>query len=108
MDRVPSQRPDSFGRFGQFGGKYVPETLMYALTQLEAAFHSLASDEEFQVFLLNFALKFAFFSHLINPTWAYQAIFPLLQSLTKHKMKSHIERLKDELEFDQKFVFFFI
>ncbi|XP_057736762.1 tryptophan synthase beta chain 2, chloroplastic [Arachis stenosperma] len=43
-----SQRPDSSGRFGRFGGKYVPETLMFALTELEAAFHSLASDEDFQ------------------------------------------------------------
>ena len=43
------QRPDSFGRFGKFGGKYVPETLMHALTELEAAFHSLSADEDFQV-----------------------------------------------------------
>ncbi|GAU20529.1 hypothetical protein TSUD_130870 [Trifolium subterraneum] len=42
------QRPDSFGRFGKFGGKYVPETLMHALTELEASFHSLAGDEAFQ------------------------------------------------------------
>eukprot|EP00262_Sarcandra_glabra_P000642 TRINITY_DN1077_c0_g1_i1.p1 TRINITY_DN1077_c0_g1~~TRINITY_DN1077_c0_g1_i1.p1 ORF type:complete len:483 (+),score=75.46 TRINITY_DN1077_c0_g1_i1:37-1485(+) len=42
------QRPDSFGRFGKFGGKYVPETLMYALTELESAFRSLAGDEDFQ------------------------------------------------------------
>ncbi|TKY46828.1 Tryptophan synthase beta chain 2 [Spatholobus suberectus] len=42
------QRPDSFGRFGKFGGKYVPETLMHALTELEAAFYSLTADEEFQ------------------------------------------------------------
>lgn len=42
------QRPDSFGRFGRFGGKYVPETLMAALTELEAAFESLATDHEFQ------------------------------------------------------------
>lgn len=46
---VGFQRPDSFGRFGKFGGKYVPETLMYALSELESAFHSLAGDEEFQV-----------------------------------------------------------
>ena len=46
------QRPDSFGRFGKFGGKYVPETLMHALSQLEAAFYSLAADEEFQVLSL--------------------------------------------------------
>ncbi|XP_051133934.1 tryptophan synthase beta chain 1 [Andrographis paniculata] len=42
------QRPDSFGRYGKFGGKYVPETLMYALTELEAAFNALSTDEEFQ------------------------------------------------------------
>lgn len=45
------QRPDSFGRFGKFGGKYVPETLMHALSELESAFHSLAADEGFQVLL---------------------------------------------------------
>ncbi|KAL6999335.1 tryptophan synthase [Sarracenia purpurea var. burkii] len=50
VERDPAvlQRPDSFGRFGKFGGKYVPETLMYALTELESAFHSLAGDQEFQ------------------------------------------------------------
>jgi hypothetical protein len=42
-------RPDAMGRFGRFGGKYVPETLMHALTELEAAFHALATDDEFQV-----------------------------------------------------------
>ncbi|PKA52676.1 Tryptophan synthase beta chain 2, chloroplastic [Apostasia shenzhenica] len=40
--------PDSFGRFGKFGGKYVPETLMYALSELESAFLSLSKDEAFQ------------------------------------------------------------
>lgn len=42
-------RPDSFGRFGKYGGKYVPETLMHALTELETAFHALAHDDDFQV-----------------------------------------------------------
>ncbi|WVY94657.1 hypothetical protein V8G54_033745 [Vigna mungo] len=45
---VHSQRPDSFGRFGRFGGKYVPETLISALAELESAFNSVASDEHFQ------------------------------------------------------------
>ncbi|KAK9084866.1 hypothetical protein Sjap_025277 [Stephania japonica] len=40
--------PDSFGRFGKYGGKYVPETLMHALTELELAFQGLAADGEFQ------------------------------------------------------------
>ena len=43
------KRPDSFGRFGKFGGKYVPETLMHALSELETAFYSLATDDDFQV-----------------------------------------------------------
>lgn len=55
---VGFQRPDSFGRFGKFGGKYVPETLMYALSELESAFHSLAGDEEFQVY--EFVLELVF------------------------------------------------
>lgn len=43
------QRPDVLGRFGKFGGKYVPETLMCALSELESAFHKLANDQDFQV-----------------------------------------------------------
>jgi tryptophan synthase beta chain len=41
-------RPDALGRFGQFGGKYVPETLMPALTELEAAFYEYRDQSEFQ------------------------------------------------------------
>ena len=42
------QLPDALGRFGQFGGKYVPETLMPALSELEAAFHKYRQDSDFQ------------------------------------------------------------
>jgi tryptophan synthase beta chain len=42
------QRPDALGRFGQFGGKYVPETLMPALAELEAAFYQYWQEAEFQ------------------------------------------------------------
>ncbi|NJR38513.1 MAG: tryptophan synthase subunit beta [Leptolyngbyaceae cyanobacterium CSU_1_4] len=42
------QRPDALGRFGQFGGKYVPETLMPALAELEAAFYQYWQESEFQ------------------------------------------------------------
>ncbi|KAL5972730.1 tryptophan synthase [Asimina triloba] len=48
MEDKVLQRPDSFGRFGKFGGKYVPETLMHALSELETAFQSLAGDVDFQ------------------------------------------------------------
>lgn len=42
------QRPDTLGRFGQFGGKYVPETLMPALAELEEAFYRFRNEEGFQ------------------------------------------------------------
>lgn len=43
-----SSQPDALGRFGQFGGKYVPETLMPALLELEQAFYQYRDDEGFQ------------------------------------------------------------
>ena len=41
-------RPDKLGRFGRFGGKYVPETLMPALLELEEAFYTYRHEAEFQ------------------------------------------------------------
>ncbi len=43
-----STTPDTFGRFGKFGGKYVPETLMPALTELETAYQKYRNDADFQ------------------------------------------------------------
>lgn len=40
--------PDQYGRFGKFGGKFVPETLMNALTQLEKDYLRLQQDADFQ------------------------------------------------------------
>lgn len=47
---IPSlqQRPDLQGRFGQFGGKYVPETLMPALAELEQSFYQYRDEAVFQ------------------------------------------------------------
>jgi tryptophan synthase beta chain len=45
---LATNRPDALGRFGRFGGKYVPETLMPALTELEAAFQHYSQDVAFQ------------------------------------------------------------
>ena len=42
------QMPDDAGRFGPFGGKYVPETLMAALEELEIAYAQAQKDSEFQ------------------------------------------------------------
>jgi tryptophan synthase beta chain len=46
--QLTAQMPDALGRFGQFGGKYVPETLMPALSELEAAFYQYRQDAGFQ------------------------------------------------------------
>jgi tryptophan synthase beta chain len=47
-EQLTAQQPDALGRFGQFGGKYVPETLMPALIELEAAFYQCRRDPDFQ------------------------------------------------------------
>eukprot|EP00898_Chlorokybus_atmophyticus_P002738 jgi/Chlat1/3465/Chrsp23S03665 len=44
----PLQRPDSNGRYGPYGGKYVPETLIFALTELEGVYAKAKDEPEFQ------------------------------------------------------------
>lgn len=39
--------PDVKGRFGDFGGKFVPETLMYPLEEIEQALHAAMMDDSF-------------------------------------------------------------
>ncbi|HEY5650416.1 MAG TPA: tryptophan synthase subunit beta [Acidimicrobiia bacterium] len=41
------ERPDAQGRFGEFGGRFAPETLMPALAETERAFDEAWSDPEF-------------------------------------------------------------
>jgi tryptophan synthase beta chain len=43
--------PDERGRYGTFGGKFVPESLMMALAELEAAYEQSRNDSEFQAAL---------------------------------------------------------
>jgi tryptophan synthase beta chain len=40
--------PDAFGRFGPFGGRYVPETLMVALEELEGAWADAWQDPAYR------------------------------------------------------------
>jgi tryptophan synthase beta chain len=40
--------PDIHGRFGPYGGRYVPETLMAALAQLTAEYNKARTDADFQ------------------------------------------------------------
>src|SRR5580693_2935926 len=45
---VISQVPNSAGRFGSFGGRYVPETLTRALDELAAEYEKARVDKDFQ------------------------------------------------------------
>lgn len=48
MPALTATVPDSLGRFGPFGGRYVPETLMFALRQLTEQYEHACEDPEFQ------------------------------------------------------------
>ena len=66
--KTVSQAPDKRGRYGDYGGKFVPETLMVALEELEAAYRSYRDDGEFQR-ELDFLLK----TYVGRPTPLYFA-----------------------------------
>ena len=40
--------PDTGGHFGPYGGRFVPETLMSPLEELEQAYRQACADPEFQ------------------------------------------------------------
>ncbi|GAC1469282.1 MAG: tryptophan synthase subunit beta [Isosphaeraceae bacterium] len=46
-----TQLPDALGRFGSFGGRFVPETLMDALNQMDEAYAQAQADPSFQATL---------------------------------------------------------
>src|SRR5437870_8810535 len=48
MPVATSSVPDTQGRFGPYGGRFVPETLMYALRQLTEHYENAREDAEFQ------------------------------------------------------------
>ena len=49
MEKVAATTlPDANGRFGEYGGRYVPETLMHPLQELEDEYFRAQNDPEFQ------------------------------------------------------------
>ncbi|MFH1245883.1 MAG: tryptophan synthase subunit beta [Candidatus Omnitrophota bacterium] len=51
--------PDKRGYFGTFGGKFVPETLMKALEELEQGYNAVRRDKKFQEELNYFLTQYA-------------------------------------------------
>ena len=74
----PSVRPEAQGRFGRYGGQYVPETLMPALAELEQAAAEAWKDSAFKA-ELNRLLK----SYVGRATPLYEA-----ERLTAHYRRS--------------------
>lgn len=48
MTTILSDVPDASGRFGEFGRRFVPETLMHALEELTQEYEKAKQDESFQ------------------------------------------------------------
>ena len=55
---VAENLPDATGHFGPFGGRYVPETLMHPLQELEAEYFRAQHDPEFQQELSYYLTEF--------------------------------------------------
>ncbi|MRX70992.1 tryptophan synthase subunit beta [Bacillus lacus] len=53
------QYPDERGRYGDFGGKFVPETLMQPLKEIEDAFRASREDPAFQIEYLNMLKEYS-------------------------------------------------
>ncbi len=41
-------QPDTLGQYGKYGGRYIPETLMHAVIELEEAYETVKEDPAFQ------------------------------------------------------------
>ena len=51
--------PDKTGHFGEFGGRYVPETLIYALDELEREYKAARRDKKFRRELAYYLTEYA-------------------------------------------------
>src|ERR1700726_2969455 len=59
MSSIAQLAPDSRGRFGPYGGRYVPETLVAPLEELEQAYELARKDPKFQSELDSLLKNFA-------------------------------------------------
>lgn len=81
------QQPDNKGFYGDFGGQFVPETLMYAVKELTQIYEEAKNDPEFQV-TLDYYLK----QYVGRETPLYYA-----DNLTKHLGGAKIYLKREDL-----------
>src|SRR5579863_3749 len=77
--------PDARGRFGSYGGKFVPESLMAALTELESAYQQSLTDEAFQA-----ELREQLHSFVGRPTTLHYV--PRFSALVGQNVKVYLKR----------------
>ena len=60
MEQIQSSvsMPNAAGRFGEFGGRFVPETLMPALLELEESYNHFKNDPDFQAELKHYLREY--------------------------------------------------
>jgi len=75
------------GRFGKFGGQYVPETLMPALIELDQAFLDIQSDKNFQ----------DSFAKLLRDYVGRPSPLQVAENLTSHFAKAKILLKREDL-----------
>ncbi|NOY89493.1 MAG: tryptophan synthase subunit beta [FCB group bacterium] len=56
MENKDKKRPNKKGRFGLYGGRYVPETVIYALDELDKFYNKIKKDKKF-IAEFNYYLK---------------------------------------------------
>ena len=59
MSAIAQMVPDARGRYGRYGGRYVPETLVAPLEELERAYAAACADKTFQTELDSLLRNFA-------------------------------------------------
>jgi tryptophan synthase beta chain len=87
MSNATQSLPDQHGRFGPYGGRYVPETLMFALRQLSEQYDAARNDPEFQKHL-DYYLRY----YVGRPSQLYFA-----ERLTKHAGGARIFLKREDL-----------
>ena len=65
--RFGHRDPDARGYFGEFGGRFIPETLVAPVDELTAAYFAARVDPEFQA-----ALRHLFVTYVGRPTPLYE------------------------------------
>ena len=87
MTSYQTEWPTASGHYGPYGGKFVPETLMHPLEELEQAYHQARQDPAFQK-----ELEYLWHEYSGSPTPLF-----LAERLTQHLGGARIYLKREDL-----------